>query len=413
MRINKFVAIVIIFIGLLAGGLIWTHQPPQVEAAPSVQQPTTEPDVDEETDDDAEEDDDVDEGDDEEDDDAGDEADDAEDETGAATIEGDLAELIASRKGGQVCSATAQAQLSACQNEAEDDFFVATAVCLNLTDDEERAACLAQAGKTRQEEAQLCQEQRQARLDLCQTLGQEPYAPSFAPADFDSDFANLTNPNPYFPLAIGNVREYVGGDETVRVEVLDKTKLIEGVTCIVVNDVVSVEGQVIEDTDDWFAQRLDGTVDYCGESVRDYATFAGDNPAEAELVETAGSFKAGRDGAQPGTLFMAAPTVGQTYRQEWSPNNAEDAATVVSTSYSFGADPDLDPFVPQDLAELLCANGDCIVTADFTPIEPDVLEYKYYARGIGPFLEIKPDDGEVLQLVGCNYDSRCDELPQP
>ena len=50
--------------------------------------------------------------------------------------------------------------------------------------------------------------------------------------------SNLTNPNPYYPLAIGNVREYVGGEETIRIEVLDKTKLIEGVTCIVVNDVV-------------------------------------------------------------------------------------------------------------------------------------------------------------------------------
>ncbi|MCB0168497.1 MAG: hypothetical protein KDI79_29985 [Anaerolineae bacterium] len=410
MRINKFVAMVIIFIGLLAGGLVWSHQPPQVEAAPPAQQPTTEPDADEQTDDDADEEEDDDEVD---DDDAGDDAAAAEDETGVTAIESDLADLTASRDEGQVCSATVQAQFRACQNEVRDDFFVATAVCLNLTDDEDRAACLAEAGEARQEEAQLCLEQRQARLDLCQTLGQEPYAPSFDPAEFDSDFTNLSNPNPYYPLAIGNVREYVGGDETVRVEVLDQTKLIEGVTCIVINDVVSVEGQVVEDTDDWIAQGLDGTVDYCGESVRDYETFAGDNPAEAELIETAGSFKVGRDGAQPGTLFMAAPVVGQTYRQEWSPNNAEDAATVVSTSYSFGADPDLDQFVPQDLVDLLCADGDCIVTADFTPIEPDVLEYKYYAPGIGVFLEIKPDDGEVLQLVACNYDSRCDELPQP
>ena len=54
----------------------------------------------------------------------------------------------------------------------------------------------------------------------------------------------------------------------------------EGVTCIVVNDVVSVDGVPLEDTDDWLAQRKDGTVDYCGESVQDFETFEGDDPME-------------------------------------------------------------------------------------------------------------------------------------
>lgn len=42
--------------------------------------------------------------------------------------------------------------------------------------------------------------------------------------------------------------------------VLSKTKLIEGVTCIVVNDKVSENGFLVEDTDDWFAQARDGDV---------------------------------------------------------------------------------------------------------------------------------------------------------
>jgi hypothetical protein len=41
------------------------------------------------------------------------------------------------------------------------------------------------------------------------------------------------------------------------------------------------------------------------------------------------------------------------------------------------------------------------------------VERKYYAAGIGFFLEVKPDTGEVVQLVGCNYDPRCARLPQP
>jgi hypothetical protein len=83
--------------------------------------------------------------------------------------------------------------------------------------------------------------------------------------------------------------EVRGGDETITVEVLAKTKLIERVTCIVVHDRVEKDGQPVEDTDDWFAQRKEGTVVYCGESSRNFETFEGDNPAEAELVDVDGS----------------------------------------------------------------------------------------------------------------------------
>ncbi|MGH9461894.1 MAG: hypothetical protein ACRD1X_11790, partial [Vicinamibacteria bacterium] len=69
-------------------------------------------------------------------------------------------------------------------------------------------------------------------------------------------------------------------------------------------------------------------------------------------------------------------------------------------------------FVPQALADLLCAN-DCVVTAEFTPIEPGVLQRKYYAQGIGLFLEVDPESGEINQLVDCNFDTRCAMLPAP
>ena len=213
------------------------------------------------------------------------------------------------------------------------------------------------------------------------------------------DFANPTAPNSWFPLGIGNRWEYVGGDESIVVEVLDETKLIEGVTCIVVNDRVEQEGEVVEDTDDWFGQRKDGTVDYCGEISKNFELFPGDAPLLPELVDVDGSWKAGRDGALAGTLFPGTPTVGQVYRQEWAPGDAEDAARVLSTSYAFGADAGLDALVPQALAELLCAAGDCVVTAEFTPLEPDGLERKYYAAGIGLFLEVNPEDGDIVQLV--------------
>lgn len=314
---------------------------------------------------------------------------------------------------GDACVETAAYQQSACEAEAEDDSFVARAICTNGSEDEEDA-CIALALADGRAARRECRQQLAARKRLCGALGGSRYDPDFDPAHFDDDFSDLTNPNPYFPLGIGYRWEYAGGGETVVVEVRDETKLIEGVTCIVVNDRVEIDGELVEDTDDWFGQRKNGDVVYCGEQVKDYETFAGDDPEKPELVKIDGSFKAGRDGALPGTQFLVSPQVDDVYRQEWSPGNAEDAAQVLSTSYGFGSDPEFDEFVPEGLAALLC-NGDCVVTNEFSPIEPGAFARKYYAAGIGLFLQVHPDSGEVVALVGCSadLDPRCNSLPLP
>jgi hypothetical protein len=312
---------------------------------------------------------------------------------------------------GKFCSATAKAAFRACGNEAQDDDWTAVAICTNVSDEEQRQECLADARAERREAERLCGDQLAARRRLCATLGEERYDPDFDPASFEDDFKSLGNPNPYFPLSIGNRWDYAGS-ETVTVEVLDRTKKIEGVPCIVVRDRVLQDGRLVEDTEDWFAQALDGNVWYCGEQVRDFESFEGDDPEEPELVSIDGSFKAGRDGDKPGILFRALPAAGETYRQEFSLGNAEDVAHVLSAAYAFGEDAELDEHVPSALAQLLCS-GDCVVTAEGTPLEPDVLERKYYAPGIGLFLSINPETGERVQLVDCNFDPRCPALPVP
>jgi hypothetical protein len=311
------------------------------------------------------------------------------------------------------CTATAKLQHRACRKEVEDDYYSAKAICQNVGDAEDREECFDEAKQERRDADELCGDQRAARRELCELLGEDRYEPDFDPADYDEDLENLTSPNPWFPLAVGNRKVFESEEETTTIEVTDKTKLIERVTCIVVNDVVSVDGVPLEDTDDWLAQRKDGTIDYCGESVRDFETFEGDDPMEPELVSREGSFKVGRDGDKSGTLFPGAPAVGQAFRQEWSAGNAEDAAVVISTTYGYGSDPELDAFVPQELAELLCPDHDCVVLAEFTPLDPGVVERKYFAPGIGGFLEVKPDEGEISQLVECNFDARCSVLPTP
>ncbi|MGH9896434.1 MAG: hypothetical protein ACREA0_31445, partial [bacterium] len=288
------------------------------------------------------------------------------------------------------CSATVTNAFNACGKEVEDDYLIAFAKCINESDANERAQCIADADEARSEVRLECGNQRVARQNVCTAVGEARYDPDFSPALFDSNFTALTNPNPYIPLDIGNTWQYANDDETVTIEVLNQTKLIEGVTCIVVNDRVDEDGDLVEDTNDWFAQARNGDVYYCGEEVKDYEHFDGDNPRREELVSIDGAFKVGRDGDKPGILFFAAPTVGKVYRLEFSLGNAEDIAEVLSTTYSVasGADPDLDPFVPAALKSRFCLlPGDCVVTKDSSPLSPDALERKYYAKGIGMFLE--------------------------
>jgi len=310
------------------------------------------------------------------------------------------------------CSETALLQLWACEAESGDDRLTDRAICLNLSDEDERSDCYEELRETSREDRQSCREQYAARLDLCDALGESRYDPSFDPADFATDFNPLAAANPYLPLSVGNRWAY-GGDEDVVVEVLDRTKDIEGVPCVVVNDRVEVDGVVVEDTNDWFAQANNGDVYYCGEEVKDFETFPGDNPVLPELIAIDGSFKVGRDGDKPGVSMPGSLMVGATFRQEWSPGNAEDAATVLSTSYFYGDDPTLDTAVPQALAELLCGGHDCVVMREFTPLDPESNERKYFAPGIGFFFALDVESGETLQLTDCNMDPRCPLLPAP
>jgi len=310
------------------------------------------------------------------------------------------------------CSATARAGVKACRSDVTDDWWTAVGICTNESDLADLWECFADAWGERRESRDECGAVFEARLELCDEIGEDPYDPDFDPGDFDADFTNLTHPNPYLPLTIGNQWIYEGGDEVDTVEVTSATKLIEGVTCIVVKDVVEADGEITEDTDDWQAQTKDGAVYYCGEMSQQLETFEGDDPAVPELVGIEGSFKAGRDGAKPGILMQAEPEVGQVYRMEWAFGDAEDAAEVLSTDYGFGNDAELDEFVPEDLANLLC-HDDCVVTRDFTPLEPDAEEHKYYAPGIGVFLEVDLESGDINQLVDCNFHPACAALPAP
>jgi hypothetical protein len=336
-----------------------------------------------------------------------------------AAVAGALLALVGMSQGsaqeptnGQYCSSTANSLLRACGFEVQDDYWKAVAKCVNVSESAERAACFAEAKTARDEANQLCRDQHAGRIAACGLLGESRYDPEFDAEAFDGNFAKLTLPNPYFPLTIGHRWEYRGGTEVNTLEVLNQTKLVDNVTCIVVRDLVSVKGRLAEATDDWYAQAKDGNVWYCGEEVKDYETFRGDRPRAPELVSIDGSFKAGRNGDKPGVIFRATPARGDVYLEEFSLGNAEDVTEILSVSYRFGKDAELDRFVPRRLAAVFC-NGDCVVTKNYSLLEPGVFGRKYYAPGIGVFLEVNPHTGEVVQLTNCNFDSRCATLPKP
>ncbi len=158
---------------------------------------------------------------------------------------------------GKHCSATARATFRACGLSARADELIARAKCFNVTDAREREICLAEAEQEGNDAKDLCREQRDVRREICAALGEARYEPDFDPDNFDPDFVHPVNPNRFFPLGIGNRWTYRSGASPIAVQVLNQTKKIEGVTCVVVNDRVSEKGVVIEDTDDWFAQGVE------------------------------------------------------------------------------------------------------------------------------------------------------------
>ena len=194
--------------------------------------------------------------------------------------------------------------------------------------------------------------------------------------------------NPYFPLEPVTTWVYEGqtpeGTERVEDTVLQETKRVMGVECVVLRDRVWLNGELIEDTVDWHAQDEEGNVWYFGEYTKEYEN--------GEVVSTEGSFEAGRKGALPGIIMPADPQVGDSYRQEYHKGEAEDMAEVISldgAAINDAVSPPYDPF-----------SEDVLGTKDWNPLEPNILEHKYYAPGVGLIGETKvTGPPEKIELI--------------
>ena len=194
----------------------------------------------------------------------------------------------------------------------------------------------------------------------------ETYQPTIEAANF----VDVVD-NSFFPLVPGTVYTFEGSGEHVVVTVTHDTKEILGITTTVVHDQVTVDGAVTEDTTDWYAQDTAGNVWYMGEQTAEYEN--------GVVTSTEGTWEAGVDGAQPGIVMLADPQVGDTYRQEWYEGQAEDLAKV---------------FALDESVEVPAASyTGVLVTEEWTPLSPDVVEHKSYARGIGVVYEEQTQGG--------------------
>jgi hypothetical protein len=190
-------------------------------------------------------------------------------------------------------------------------------------------------------------------------------APAFNPADF-------TNPtvidNPLQPLTAGTTLNYEGSEEIIEYEITNQTRVVAGVTVRVINDrVYDLDGVIVEDTDDWFAQDDAGNVWYMGEAVQNYNY---DEDGNLIDITDEGSWEAGVDGAEPGVNMWAVPVPRTSYRQELYRGQAEDMAFVIRTDASI------------TLSDGTVYTG-CLQTLEWVPLEPAAVEYKYWAPGIG------------------------------
>jgi hypothetical protein len=206
------------------------------------------------------------------------------------------------------------------------------------------------------------------------------------PVDLDpADFTTKID-NPYFPLIPGTRMTYRELDEKgnkleVVVIVTRETKEIaNGITARVVRDTVTEDGELVEDTFDWYSQDAEGNVWYMGENTAEFEN--------GKIATREGSFEAGVDGALPGIIMPANPEPGLAFRQEYYEGEAEDNGEILST---------------EEMVDVPAGHfDDVLMTKDTITIEPDVLEYKLYARDLGMVLALGISGGggreELIQV---------------
>jgi hypothetical protein len=310
----------------------------------------------------------------------------------------------------------------ACRSDVRDDLYTTFASCQHIADGGDRWACYLEAFDTRGEESESCGDVYEARVDACDVLEEDRYDPDplldpsnifVHPGDPDDDMVPDPDPvNPYISVEAGHTyvlhvseldEESDGWEETelVVVHVTNEVREVLGVPCRIVVDVGleveeeggEVEYTVAEATDDLFALTMGGDVIYCGEVSRNFE--------DGVLRDLDGSFEAGIERAKSGILMLYTPIEGLAHRTEFALGEAEDIIQYVSATTG----PSEEGF--DDNTDYPCGATGCLGTFDFSPLDPESTEFKYYSHGLGFVLAVGLEDEEVVEReeLVCSGDS--------
>jgi hypothetical protein len=171
---------------------------------------------------------------------------------------------------------------------------------------------------------------------------------------------SATVDNPWFPLTPGTTFHYTGVKDGKAsrdvMTVTRRTTIIDGAPCVAVSDKLYLAGRLEERTTDWYSQDRAGNVWYFGESTEELAP-------DGHVTTREGSWRAGVHGARPGIFMFAKPKVGRHAQQEFYKGHAEDHFQV------------------------LAVHKTTLLTKEWTPLEPGVIDHKLYKRGVGTILE--------------------------
>lgn len=186
--------------------------------------------------------------------------------------------------------------------------------------------------------------------------------------------------NQWFPLVPGARYVYAGERDGVQVRefvtVSASTATIGGYPARLVYDRSYEHGHIAERTTDYYTQDRFGNVWYVGEDTAEL-------DAKGHVTSTEGTWRAGTHGAKAGIFMPARPRLGRAFRQEFYKGHAEDHFRIVGIFRGVGGQQ------PQTL-----------LTEEWTPLEPGVLDHKTYVRGIGDVTENSVKGGnEHMELV--------------
>ena len=189
--------------------------------------------------------------------------------------------------------------------------------------------------------------------------------------------------NPWLPFKPGVVLRYRGTKDGEPAKVVTtitaRTEVVAGVTCVVVDDKLWLSGRLAEATLDYYVQDTSGNVWYFGEDTQEL-------DENGNIISTEGSWHAGVDGAVPGIFMEANPVVGHAFQQEFYKGQAEDHFEVLGLHAGVNV-----PYV---------RSRNALLTKEWTPLEPDVLDNKWYVQGIGEVRELAvKGPKEELSLV--------------